>query len=955
MPKPGQQGVGEAYSFGPFTLEPQARRLLRRDTEVPLGGRAFDLLAALVRSAGEVVSKKELLRQVWPDVIVEEGSIRFHMVSVRKALREEGSDGSRYIENIASRGYCFVAPVTRRHPGPAAEAGDPASLVGHRSRRGLPVLSSPAIGRADVISEAIAELEKRHCVTITGPGGIGKTTVAVEIANRLAEQFSGDVAFVDLGLLQDEKLVASTIASAMNLTVHEAVTAEQLSVMLGKRRVLLILDCCEHVIDQTARLVRDIASGAPEVRVLGTSREPLRIDGEFVLRLPPLELPPAGERLSVDDAARSGAVQLFLERARAEGTRLELNDRSAPLIAKLCRELDGIPLAIELAAGSVNAFGLGAITGQLDKQFKLMWHGRRTAVPRHQTLRATLDWSYALLTPVEQLVLRRLSVFVGGASLHAATALASGAGLDANAVLQSLVALVDKSLMTVDVSASGTRYRLLDTTRSYAWEKLAELPEMDTIRRSHAELTCELFLKLQSPDSSDEAVDPDLELGNARAALEWCFNEGGSLDIGCRLAGAAAPIFLRRSLLTECRKWSQQALEHLEPDHQGTKLELELQAAYAQSMMFTGGGIDQARDAFKRGLELAVELGDLPGQLRHLSGLCMFQHRAADYRGALETAKQAERVAGRIGSPTARAMGDSLLSVALHFVGEIPEADRRCRDVLRTIPPLDRQAASANVGFDHRVRAMCGRARHLWLRGESLHASQMAEAAIADAEAVGHPASYCIALIWAGEVFLWSREYARYGDAIELVSALAARHSLMPYQAVCDGLRGALLAATGNYAEAEHTVKRSIAAMGEVRYEMLGTLFASALARAQLGQGRLQDALDTIDQALDGVRRNGDTVRLPELLVLKARAANGIAGTAEAEPALQEGLRIAREQGVRAWELRAAIELARLWTGAGKNDAATRLLQPIRAKLPDGDPVDLAQALALMHEEPSPQ
>lgn len=945
-------GVNETFTFGPFILEPQARRLFRGDFEVPLGGRAFDLLVVLVRSAGEVVSKRDLLRQVWPDVIVEEGSIRFHMVSVRKALRDGSLDGTRYVENVAARGYCFVAPVTRKV---APSNFEYKKLVGEApslQRRKFPSLAAAAIGRDEAISEAIAALDERSCVTITGPGGIGKTTVAIEVANRLADKFSGDVAFVDLGMLHDEKLVASTVSSALSLTLHDTVTSEQISAVLGQRRALLILDCCEHVIERTATLVRDIAVGAPGVRVLTTSREPLRIQGEFVLRLPPLAFPAATEAISIDSAARCGAVQLFLERARAEGARIDLDDSSAPQIARLCRELDGIPLAIELAAGRVNAFGLGAITEQLDKQFKLMWHGRRTALPRQQTLRATLDWSYALLTPDEQQMLRRLSVFVGGASLSAATLVASRANADSGAILECLAALVDKSLMTVDATSSGTRYRLLDTTRSYAWERLVESGELLDVCRTHAALVCDFFLENRQAQISQLLVGLDLELGNARAALEWCFGEHGDTEIGCQLAGAVAPVLLQCALLSECRKWTHRALTQLSHDLRGSRLELELQAAFAQSTMFADGGIELAREAFERGLDVARQLGDLPGQMRNLSGLCMFQHRAGDYRGAVETALQAEQVAQKIGTTLARTMSDSLTSVVLHFVGDIAESDRRCRDVLRTVPPLDRRSASANVGFDHRVRAMCGRARHLWLRGESLHASQMAEAAIADAESLGHPASYCIALIWAGEVFLWSREYPRYGEAISTVSMLAAKHSLMPYQAVVDGLRGALLAGTGNYVEAERTVKKGIAAMSEVRYEMLASVFASALARAQLGQGRFQDALDTVDQAIDRVHRDGDVVRLPELLVVKARGVIGIGGTSEAEESLKLAMRIARQHGTAAWELRAAVELARLWTGVGRSSDAARLLAPLCDAMKDADAVDLAQAAVFIHDEP---
>src|SRR5262245_59070947 len=417
--------TGDVASFGPFSLAAGERLLTRAGAPVELGARALDILIALVSRPNEAVSKQELLAQVWPDVTVEEGSLRFHMASLRKALGD-GKGGARYITTLAGRGYCFVAPVSRTSS-PRDGAPVAAASVPHAN---LPNRLSRMVGRDDDVLKVSAQLTASRFVTIVGAGGVGKTTVAVAVAHHLVEAFAGSVFFVDLGMLSDPRLAATTVASMLGLSVQSDDATPGVIAFLRGKRILMILDTCEHLVEAVAALAAGIMEEAPHVHILATSREALRIDGEHVYRLDALACPPDAPGLTAAAVQEFPAAQLFVERAVASGARLEVSDAEAPIVANICRKLDGVALAIELAARRVESHGLQQTAALLDQHLTLLWVGSRTAPPRQKTLQATLNWSYQLLSELERVVLRRLAIFVGHFTLDAALEVVSTATLD---------------------------------------------------------------------------------------------------------------------------------------------------------------------------------------------------------------------------------------------------------------------------------------------------------------------------------------------------------------------------------------------------------------------------------------------------------------------------------------------------------------------------------------------
>jgi len=454
-----------AISFGPFRLFPKSRLLEKDGAPLHLGGRALDILIFLAERAGEVIDKRELIKRVWADVTVDEGSLRFHITTLRKALGDAG-EGSRYVVNVPGRGYCFAAPLIRaseQRTGPAVP-----------SPHTLPSPLARMIGRDDAVERISTELAQHRFVTIVGPGGIGKTSVALAVAHGELQAFDGQVSFVDFGALTDARLVPGTIAAALGLTVNSEDPMPGLLTFLRSRRTLLIFDSCEHIIDELAPLAEHIVQEAPELHVLATSRESFRTEGERVHRLFPLDCPPQRDGLGIADILAYPASQLFVERIAESLGDFELSEEDAPLVAEICRRLDGIALAIELAAGRVNAYGIAGTASLLDSRFSLLWRGRRTAIPRHQTLSAALAWSYDLLPAAESATLRGLSVFVGPFTLEAALAVASSQGIGESEAVEAISNLLSKSLIATSPAERRLRYRLLDTTRAFLGEKLVE-------------------------------------------------------------------------------------------------------------------------------------------------------------------------------------------------------------------------------------------------------------------------------------------------------------------------------------------------------------------------------------------------------------------------------------------------------------------------------------------------
>lgn len=936
-------------SFGPFSVLSSERLLKKGGQPIEISARAYDILVILLSQPNEVISKKDLLARAWPDVTVDEGSLRFHMAGLRKALGD-GKDGARYITTIPGRGYCFVAPVsrttTRRHDTPIAAVNFPhANLPSHPGR---------IVGRDDEVLKVTELLLASRFVSVVGAGGVGKTTVAIAVGHHLAKAFANAVLFIDLSMLSDPKLVATAIASTLALSVQSDDAAPGLIAYLRDKRILLILDTCEHLIDRIAALAARIFVAAPQVHILATSREPLQVEDEHILQLDPLACPPDTPTLTAAIAQTYPATQLFLERAAASDAHLGFSDMEAAVAAGICRRLDGVALAIELAARRVGTHGLLQIAELLDQRLGLLWSGLRTAPPRQKTLRATLDWSYELLSEQERRVLRRLAIFVGDFSIEASLEIATSADLPRSIVAPAIDSLLAKSMVTTRPVGTTMCYRLLDTTRAYALEIEIDQAERTGLATRHANY----YLRWLNETGTEWATLPTgserapyfAALNNGRAALEWCFGVDGNTEIGISLAAAAAPVFLALSLLPECHRWSQQALLVFSEAARGGHDEMRLQAALGLSLIFTRGESETARVAVSRALAIAEDRGDVLDQLRLLGLLHMFHHRIGDFRAAFSYATRSTRVAATVKDPTAVAAAHCILGVTLHHMGDFGAAGVEL-DSAREHRPGPQRTGKIYLGLDHRSWAGGTLARNLWLQGHPTLAAQLAYESVNEATRAVRPTALSIALNCAITVFFWRGDLESAEEHIDWLMSHSESHSLATFLAVGRGFRGELAIHRGDLERGIETLQGCLRELHTFRYMLLASSFSISLAEGLAESGRFAEGIALLDERIKLDEADRALSYVPELLRLKGRILQSMPERRidDAETCFWSSLDLSRSQGARAWQLRAATDLAKLLADHGRSKDGRTLLQPICAGFSEGfETTDLKSAEELL-------
>lgn len=937
-------GTGGIVSFGPFRLAAAERLLLRDDAPVAIGGRALDVLIVLTGRAGHIVSKRELIDLVWPDVTVEEANLRVNISAIRKALGER-KGGPRYIVNVAGRGYSFVAAVQHADDGPAAAASNGSRL------QGLPAAPRFLVGRDDTVESLSSLVLSRRFVSLVGPGGIGKTTVALAVAHALRQSFGGDsVCFVDLGSLADPAYVPSAVASALGCSVQGPDAEPYIRAFLADKRVLIVLDNCEHLIEAAAPLAERLFRMASSVHLLTTSREALRVESETVHLLASLDSPP-DDTSTAAEALGSPAVQLFMERAASSGHAAKLSDAEAPTVAKICRRLDGIALAIELVASRAGAYGIGGTADLLERGAELFLPGRRSALPRHQTLQAMLDWSFRLLSPNEQKMLSRLSVFAGPFTLEAAQTVVEEDGGPAQSVGDAIASLIDKSLISTSSASETAYYRLLDTTRAYAAARLAESGEADAISRRHA-IYFVGFLEAAAGASAFDGRNGPAHaphLGNVRKALAWSFSISGDRLIGIDLAAKAAPLFLEVSLFAESQQWCERAMAVLDDNGRGTTRELELQEALARSSMYTLGKINAVERAIERGLELAESLQDGRRQLNLLADLNVLFTRRGDFDGVLAVAKRYAALAEGLGGATEKVLAEWMLGTSYHQTGDQAAALRHCElgfELASVIPQ-----ARFNLFYETRTRFTLARA--LWLRGFPDRGCKVALEAITESARHNDHLSYCAALVHSIPVLLWSGDYARAAESIEVAIEQASKYSLPTFRTLALALKGEVKLSSGDPQAGVEILSGALKAMIADRYNVVRSPTSRALAEGLALSDRTDEALTAIDEAIAHSEQVREVWWLPVLLRTKGEILQELPRPdfPAAQAALLRSIDLARAQSALGWELKAAIPLARLWSQDRRSAEARTMLEGVFRRFTEGfGTPDLIEARQLLDE-----
>jgi predicted ATPase/DNA-binding winged helix-turn-helix (wHTH) protein len=896
------------------------RLLLRRGAPFSLGSRALDLLICLLEHDGAVVTPETLLNQVWRSAKVEPAALRVQVSALRKALGS-ADPGTPYIANVAGRGYAFVAPVSREATRVASAPPPPGD------RPALPAALDRMVGREDVVEALCRTVVAERFVTVIGPGGIGKTTVAVATAHRVASDFAGDAVFVDLATGRRDGDVTDAVATALHLPPLGDDPIAEVVARLTSRRLLLVLDSCEHVLAGAAILANALYRGAPGVHVLATSREPLNAPGEHPRRLAALDAPPRSDSLSASEVWEYPAVQLFVERAAASGRPIAPSLTDARLVASICRKLDGIPLAIELAAGRVSAFGLATTLEQLDTRLRLSWPGRRTAPPRQLTLSATLDWSYNLLSADEAKVLRALSIFVGAFTQGDAGLIAGD--MAPSDFQKALAGLDSKSLVATAERGAPVRYRLLDTTRDYARLKLEEAGELPATAARHADWTMEIL------GHQEESLDAlplfDLldafhnRLQEAQSALDWALSAGGDPSLAAPLTLAAAPLWTRFGRAEEGRRRIEAALEVVEPD---SRDEMALNLALIHAVLeITPQDAGRIEAASARARHLAEVFKDPAADLRARWGFwnTLVGDSPNVSRARADALRYRELAAAR-GGPWEMLVAERMVAVSALLGGELATARVTIDRALGLTPTLSLRARMASHGFDPDVVASIILVSLLWLNGMPDTAAAVAQDALDRSAVTGNVSTRAMILAEAcgalalcvGDLTAADRHAADLEDCV----ALGAPRTYRTWTQV---LRATAAARRGDAAPGRSFAMAKLPPeAGHARYTALLLELALSLAAA----GAEDVARDLADRLLQRVETAGERWMWSEVQRVRGELTTD---PAAAVALFESALAVADAQGARTLSLRAATSLARR-----RPSAAADVLLPLLSSFTEG-------------------
>jgi predicted ATPase/DNA-binding winged helix-turn-helix (wHTH) protein len=914
-----------------------------------VGTRALEILIALTERVGELVTKDELIARAWSNATVEESNLRVQVALLRKVLGDTQTV-PRYIAAVPGRGYRFVAPISYSV---AREAAATDAL------NNLPRQLTQPIGRAEAIKAVRGRFHRFRLTTIVGPGGIGKTTLCLTIADQLASSYEHGVCFLDLAPLANAQLVPSVLASALGLADISSDPLPGVVAHLRDRRMLLVFDSCELVIDTAARLAETLLKQAPGIHILATSRESLRAEEESVYRLAPLDMPPVTAGLTAAEALAFPAVQLFVDRATSSSSEFEFDDKDALIVADICRQLDGIALAIELAAARVEAFGTRGVAELLYDRFRLLTGGRRTALPRHQTLAATLDWSYEALSDTEQTVLRSLSVFAGEFTLDAAIAVMSDAHESGMDIPDLLAKLIAKSLVSADAQTNVARYRLLDTTRAYLLAKLAQRHEFDGLVRRVADYLCRIlkqsYGEIETLSGDEWLSRYGRHINNVRMVLDWAFSPRGDPEVGLVITVAAIPLWFQLSSVDECRDGVQRALASALPgasqDAQARHV-MQLYKGLGQSRVFTNGLVPQASTAYAKALELAEQLQDVEEQLEALWGLWFCQIGMGQYRAALGTAN---RFCGIAKSSADLFLGDQLVSAPLYFMGDHTSVRYRVERMIaqNALPPID-PVGAIRFRADQAVASRVLLAKILWLQGFPDQAIRVAQSSVEERPVASHAISLCDALsrgvcpvaLFVGDLAMAERSIATLLDH-------AAKHALAPWEIFGRSWKGALCIRKGDFARGLPLLRTALAQLQEGGlFTLYGAQFLGILAEGLASAGQIGDALTTIDEAISHCEQKEELWCIAELVRVKGEILWQEGADAQAaEQCFLRSIEWARQQEALSWELRAAMSLARLRRDRDEVTPARDLLAAVYGRFSEGFvTADLQTAKALLDE-----
>ncbi len=919
----------ESVRFGAYEFFPEQRLLVSKGERIPLGARALAILDVLVASRGQTVSHRRLVSEVWPDTFVEESSLRVHIASLRKALGD-GQDGNRFIVNEPGRGYVFTAAVESATIADGPPLPAPRLAAAYRP----PILLTSLIGRTEAIRALLDQMSKRRLITVVGAGGIGKTSMVLTAAQAALPRFLDGICFVDLATISTGAQLPSLLASSLRLAVPAQGSVEALTGSIEALDLCLILDNCEHVIDAAAEAAEILLRACPAIVIVATSREPLRAEGEIIQHLTSLESAPADLVAEPAVIARYAAVQLFAERADASLGGFRIGPDNARLVADLCRRLDGMPLAIELAAAALPSIGLKGLLAGIDDRLTLLRGGRR-GHDRHQTLRAMLDWSYASLTGQEQFVFERLSVFQVPFSLEGALAVLVNGAIDRRGAIDCLMSLVSKSLIAADLSHDEAEYRILETTRMYGRERLLIGENGREARTLHGRYILGSLKEAEhewAARSQHELWDRQARrVEDLRAAIAWAFSEDGDAPLGVDLLTASAPLWLSLSKVEEYGRLIRANLERLNSQSiAGTPAEVRLNLVLGGISFNVSGPGPEHTAALDRALATALALKDVSAQMWAWWSRMGIAYPRADYAGILSIAKALAELTASSPSPEATGMTDRIHSVAHFRSGDLALA-RHYGDlsVGRTHKP--ERASRGNFVYQHPPTAKANLSNILWVQGLGDQARTLIEDAVDMAVATKDPSTLCFILSFnACPLALWLGDRDLVGRYCDLLHRQAEHNGFLYMLEWAVRYRAIAAARWGSDPVASHVLGQHFAELGTFQRQTFVTVLPALVDERTYGEAAT----------------SGPNWATAEILRAWGERQAAL-GRTDAATTMGNALDIASRQGALAFELRAATSLFSL---LGDDISRTRLAGTVSRMIEGFGTEDYLRATQLLAE-----
>lgn len=901
------------YTFGDFRLETRSRRLSRGNQTVPIGDRALDILLLLIRTPGETVKRADIVAEVWGASQISDGALRFQINELRSALK---SNGARLIGTVARTGYYFSGTVSfRSEPRFVESAIESPRQSAERRKR---FETGAIVGRDDTIRETIDSLGSNVSLTITGPGGIGKTTVAKCAARALLAEGRPDPIWLDLSNGSEDEDIWPALARELGVGAGAQNLAEAALSALPRNTPLLVLDCCEHVIDRVGRFIRDIRSMGLATPILATSRETLRIRDERVIRLAPLGLPGANEHLDFASAGAYGALELFIRRARDMAGEYTLAETDVDAIRNIVRRLDGIPLAIELAVAHLSSFSPQDLDRLLQKDFDLVGLLPRDTPDRHQTLRNMIDWSYDRLEARDKTVLDQLSIFVGGADLDACLHVISGEGVSQNGLIEALARLVEKSLVIRECASGRTLYRLLDTTRAHCLAKLRSRGEEDRVLSRLTRYLAAAIRDQTSVEGHKQTVDRWFgpacpNLANLRLAKAWAFGAGGDPALAVELAQYAAPLLMQLSLLSECESMARDALTDREKVDAPFEVWQALSAFLGAATLATKGPTDDAKAALEAGSSRAATPSSARIAALAASGLYwLWMYRGEPLRalGCAEALRpQGDADLGEDDDLVA----DNYAAMAHQAMGRTAAAERELRDV------VDRQARVSlgrfmRIGSDPGLMSQIFLMKTLWLQGRFRSAIDLYEHIRPGLRAPEHG----LYRAWALNEALVPL-YCAMGDydaARAVIEELAASAQGQSMQIRCvAGLAAEAALETKVSGRVRSDLPRLLGTLRRNHFHLLLPWLEGVHAEALLAEGDLDACRAILKDAISFCEANQNGWWLPELSSLMGQLETRSANDAMAAAWFEKSHCLSTSQGSLALAIR-NLHRVKIWSDA---------------------------------------